>query len=67
MFLSHDQIQDFQREEGMKQLKGAMKQLQSAQRPFEYHICVGDAAEVIAQFARQKMRRSQKPTSTKKA
>ncbi|MEY2696353.1 MAG: hypothetical protein RL333_491 [Pseudomonadota bacterium] len=53
MFLSHDQIQDFQREEGMKQLKGAIKQLQSAQRPFEYHICVGDAAEVIAQFARQ--------------
>ena len=53
MFLSHDQIQDFQREEGMKQLKGAMRQLESAQRPFEYHICVGDAAEVIAQFARQ--------------
>lgn len=53
MFLSHDQIQDFQREEGIKQLKGAMKQLESAHRSFEHHICVGDAAEVIAQFARQ--------------
>lgn len=53
MFLSHDQIQGFQREEGMKQLTGAMKQLESVQLPFEHHICVGDAAEVIAQFARQ--------------
>lgn len=53
MFVSHDQIRDFQREEGMKQLKGAMKQLESAQRTFEHHICIGDAAEVIAQFARQ--------------
>lgn len=53
MFLSQNQIQDFQREEGIKQLKGAMKQLESANRPFEHHICVGDAAEVIAQFARQ--------------
>jgi len=53
MFLSQNQIQDFQREEGIKQLKGAMKQLESANRSFEHHICVGDAAEVIAQFARQ--------------
>ncbi|MEY4684780.1 MAG: hypothetical protein RLZ25_1239 [Pseudomonadota bacterium] len=53
MFLSHDQIQDFQREEGMKQLQGAMEQLKSVNRAFEHHICVGDAAEVIAQFARQ--------------
>lgn len=53
MFLRHEQIQDFQREEGLKQLKGAMKQLESAGRTFEHHICVGDAAEVIAQFARQ--------------
>lgn len=53
MFLSHDQIQGFQRDEGMKQLKGAMEQLNSVNRPFEHHICVGDAAEVITQFARQ--------------
>lgn len=53
MFLSQNQIQDFQREEGIKQLKGAMKQLETAGRSFEHHICIGDAAEVIAQFARQ--------------
>lgn len=53
MFLSHDQIQDFQREEGMKQLEGAMKQLKSVGLSFDHHICVGDAAEVIAQFAKQ--------------
>jgi nucleotide-binding universal stress UspA family protein len=53
MFLSHDQIQDFQRDEGLKELDGTMKQLESEEITFEHHICVGDAAEVIAQFARQ--------------
>jgi nucleotide-binding universal stress UspA family protein len=53
MFLSHDQIQDYLREDGMKELEGTMKQLDAESIAYEHHICVGDPAEVIAQFAKQ--------------
>lgn len=54
MFVSTQSIHAFQREEGMKQLTPAMEQLQSASITFHQHICVGDVADIIMEFAHEK-------------
>ena len=53
LFVRHNEIEGFQREEGLKALNGTMKQLQQEGIPCDHHIFVGDAAVVIADFSRQ--------------
>ena len=48
----HEQAAQHHQDEGMKALAGVRKLLDDAGLKFEYHINVGEAAEVIAQFAK---------------
>lgn len=54
MFISQENMNDYQREEGMKQLEPAMAQLKEAEIPFLLHIFVGVPADIILRFAEQK-------------
>jgi nucleotide-binding universal stress UspA family protein len=52
--IGHDKIAGYHREEGMAALKPAMGKLDAAGIKYQYHIGVGDAAETIVEYARQK-------------
>ena len=52
--IGHDKIAQFHQEEGMAALKNAMKKLDAAKFKYHYHIGVGEAAEVICQYAKEK-------------
>lgn len=52
--IGHDKIAQFHQEEGMAALKNAMKKLDAAKLKYHYHIGVGEAAEVICQYAKDK-------------
>ena len=52
-FVSHDAIAKFQQEEGMKELQGAMRQLDAAGVKYQHHIGVGEPAETIVGYARE--------------
>ena len=54
MFIRHDQVQQFHNDEGLKALAGARAKLDSAKRPYVFHIEVGSPAETIVQYAREK-------------
>ena len=51
LFISGDQIRDYQREEGQKALTSAKAKLEKAKIPYVLHIGVGDTATNITQFA----------------
>jgi len=53
-FIGHDKINDYLKEEGMNALKPAMGKLDAAGIAYHYHIGVGEPAETIADYARQK-------------
>lgn len=52
--IGHDKVAQFHQEEGMAALKNAMKKLDAAKLKYHYHIGVGEAAEVISQYAKEK-------------
>lgn len=52
--VGHDQIAQYHQEEGMAALKSAMQKLDAAKIRYHYHIGVGDAAEIICQYAKEK-------------
>lgn len=52
--IGHSAIEQHHREEGMAALKPAMRALDAAGVPYVHHISVGDPAEVLVEFARQK-------------
>jgi len=52
--IGHDKLAQFHQEEGMAALKNAMKKLDAAKLKYHYHIGVGEAAEVICQYAKDK-------------
>ena len=52
--VGHDQISRYQQEDGMAALKPAMKLLDGAKVRYQYHIGVGEPAEVITQYAKEK-------------
>jgi nucleotide-binding universal stress UspA family protein len=54
MFISQDQLNDYYQEEGLKALEPARAKLDGAQVPYQHHILVGDPAEMIARFARER-------------
>ena len=49
-----EKIAQFHHDEGMAALKTAMKKLDAAKVKYHHHIGVGDAAEVISGYARDK-------------
>jgi len=54
MFIDHDQIKQYHHDEGIKALQSARDALDRAQVPYVFHIGVGDPAEIIAHYAREK-------------
>jgi nucleotide-binding universal stress UspA family protein len=54
MFLDSGQIRDFHRDEGLKALEPARQKLDSLGVAYQFHIGLGDPAEVIVQYAREK-------------
>lgn len=54
MFLDSGQIRDFHREEGLKALEAVRRKLDGAGLAYQCHIGVGEPAEVIVQYAREK-------------
>jgi nucleotide-binding universal stress UspA family protein len=53
-FLSHDQIRDFHRDNGLKALTPSRERLDAAGIAYQFHIGIGEPAEVIAEYAEDK-------------
>lgn len=51
LFINHDTINDYYREQGMSALQPARAALDAAGLPYQYHISVGTPAEAIARYA----------------
>lgn len=54
LFISQDQLNAYYHDEGLKALKPARERLDAAAVPYGFHIGVGDPAEVIARYAKEK-------------
>lgn len=52
--VGHERIAQYHHDEGMAALKVAMKKLDAAKVKYHYHIGVGDEAETIVKYAREK-------------
>ena len=52
--IGHDQINQYHHEQGDIALKSTLATLDAAKVAYKQHISVGDAAEVILQFAKEK-------------
>ena len=52
--IGHDKLAQYHKEEGMAALKSAMQRLDAAKVRYQHHIAVGDAAEIICEYAREK-------------
>jgi len=50
--ISADQIKQYHQEEGMKELEEARKRLDRAGVKYDYHLFVGDPAEVLTRYAK---------------
>ena len=53
-FLSHEQIRDFHRDNGLKEMAAAREKFDAAGIQYQFHISVGDPAEVIAEYAQDR-------------
>jgi nucleotide-binding universal stress UspA family protein len=51
LFINHDTINDYYREQGLAALQSARAALDAAGLPYQYHISVGTPAEAIARYA----------------
>ena len=47
-------LQQFYQDEGLAALKSARDRLDAARIPYTFHIGIGEPAEIIAQYAREK-------------
>lgn len=54
MFIDNEQIRSFHHDEGLKVLEPARQALDAAGLAYVFHIGVGDPAQVIADYAREK-------------
>lgn len=52
--ISHDKLNQYYHDEGIETLKSARAVLDAAKVAYTFHISVGDPAQVITQFARDK-------------
>lgn len=53
LFINHETIDDYYREQGMAALQGARAILDAAVLPYQYHISIGTPAEAIVQYANE--------------
>ncbi len=53
LFISHETIDDYYREQGLAALKAAREKLDAAGLAYTYHISIGTPAEAIVQYARE--------------
>ncbi|MBT0961633.1 universal stress protein [Denitromonas iodatirespirans] len=54
MFVEHDTLEDYYREEGFAALEGARAALDAAGVPCQVHIAVGHVADTILRYAEEK-------------
>ncbi|MBI3146303.1 MAG: universal stress protein [Pseudogulbenkiania sp.] len=54
MFVSHDDLQEYYREQGQAALKEGRERLEQAGMACTVHVAVGHSAETIAHFAHQR-------------
>lgn len=52
--VGHDRIAHFHQEEGMAALKPAMRKLDAARIKYHYHVGVGDEADIVCKYAKEK-------------
>ena len=52
--VGHDKVAQFHREEGMAALTSAMQKLDAARIKYHHHIGVGEEAEIICRYAKEK-------------
>ncbi|MBI3042834.1 MAG: universal stress protein [Betaproteobacteria bacterium] len=52
--VGHDKIAQYHQEEGMAALKAAMQKLDAAKIKYHFHIGVGDEADIICKYAKDK-------------
>ena len=52
--VGHDKIAQYHKEEGMAALKTAMQKLDTAMITYHHHIGVGDEADIISKYAKEK-------------
>jgi len=52
--IGHDKMAQYQQEEGMAALKTAMQKFGAAQLNYHYHIGVGEEADIISKYAKEK-------------
>ena len=53
LFINHETINDYYREQGMAALASARKKLDTAGLAYIYHISIGTPAEAIVQYAQE--------------
>ncbi|WP_024303061.1 universal stress protein [Pseudogulbenkiania sp. MAI-1] len=54
MFISHEDLQEYYREQGQAALKAGRERLEQAGLPCQVHVAVGHSADTIAHFARER-------------
>ena len=54
LFVDHEELQDYYREEGLAALAEARAILDAAGLPYSHHIAVGHVAQTIAAWAKEK-------------
>jgi len=54
IFVSHDELEDYHRDEGIAALKEARRILDEAGVPYTHHIAVGHVADTIARYAQER-------------
>ena len=52
--VGQDKLAQYHKEEGMTALKPGMQKLDAARVPYHHHIAVGDEADVICRYAKEK-------------
>ena len=52
--IGHDAVNKYHKDEAMAALQPAMQKLQAAGMTLSHHICVGDPAELITDFAKER-------------
>lgn len=54
MFIDHEELKQFHHDEGLKALQQARELLDKAGARYTFHVSVGDPAEIITHYAKEK-------------
>ncbi len=55
MFIDRENIRQYHQDEGMERLKVAQQLMDQADIPYQFHLIVGEPADVIVAFAKEKL------------